>query len=318
MACCFTIFHLSIGRNRMTVDQLSKQYGYKFEDIQLLRDWIGQVYIVKCARERYILKIFRKQHSDAARQSVSVMNYLNDNDFPVPVIMKTLSGESLFYTEEDSRVAILYEYIEGIEPDRDLNLKAIGELSGHMRKIMEHYPGELFHKDEKFYIELYISILAEKKHECTEQFYEHGIKLWNRVRDIAPGFCHGDLHTGNMIMRNNTIFLIDFDACGIAHPIYDIATLCDGTDYFSLSDRNFENGITKTKENAEEFLRGYNKYYNLNENEIRAMYDYIALRHYDIQATIIDCRGLNCVDNDFLDNQYKWLIKWEAACEKYK
>jgi Ser/Thr protein kinase RdoA (MazF antagonist) len=300
----------------MIIDQLSKQYGYKFDDIQLLRDWIGQVYIVNSGSRRYILKIFKKQHSDAAKQSVSVMNYLKENDFPVPAIMKTLSGESCFLTVEDSRVAVLYEYIEGTEPDRDQNLKVIGELLGYMQKIMEHYPGELFDKDEKYYIERYISILSDKNYEGTDQFHEHGIRLWNRVKDNASGFCHGDFHAGNMIMNNNKIILFDFDACGIAHPIYDIATLCDETDYFNLSDRNFENGIIKTKENVEEFLRGYNIHYNLNENEIRAFYDYIALRHYDIQATIIDCRGLNCVDNDFLDNQYKWLIKWETVCDK--
>lgn len=300
----------------MILDQLSKEYGCKFEDIHLLRDWIGQVYIVKAENRRYILKIFRKQHSIAAKQSASVMNFLKENDFPVPEIRKTLSGESSFLTAEDSRVAVLYEYIEGTEPDRDQNLKILGELSGRMRKIMEQYPGELFHRDEKFYIERYISLLSEMRYEGSDQFQEHGRKLWNRVKGSAVGFCHGDLHTGNMLMKNNQIILYDFDACGIAHPVYDIATLCDGTDYFDLSDRNFEKGIIKTKENAAEFLCGYSKYYDLNENELRALFEYVALRHYDIQATIIDCRGLNCVDNDFLDNQYKWLLKWEAAYEK--
>jgi Ser/Thr protein kinase RdoA (MazF antagonist) len=300
----------------MILEQLSKEYGYKFDDIQLLRDWIGQVYIVKSGSRRYILKIFRKQHFVSAKQSAAVMDYLKEHDFPVPAIIKTLGGESSFLTGEDSRAAVLYEYIEGTEPERNLNLKSIGELSANMRKIMEPYTGELLYKDEMFFIERYISILSMMKYEGTNLFHEHGIKLWNRVKDNVSGFCHGDFHIGNMIMNNNKIILIDFDACGIAHPIYDIATLCDETDYFNLSDRYFENGIIKTKENVDEFLHGYNRYYNLNKNEIRALYDYIALRHYDIQATIIDCQGLNCVDHDFLDEQYKWLIKWEAACDR--
>ncbi len=300
----------------MILDQLSKQYGYKFNDIQLLRDWIGQVYIVKATDRRYILKIFRKQYSASAKQSVTVMNYLMEHDFPVPAIIKTMGGESFFLTAEDNRVAVLYEYIDGTEPVRELKLKVIGELSGQMRKIMEHYPDELYHKDDKFYIERYLSKLSKMKYAGMDQFQEHGIKLWDRVKGNTSGFCHGDFHTGNMIMKNNKIILFDFDACGIAHPIYDIATLCDETDYFNLSDKNFENGLIKMRENVEEFLRGYNRYYNLNENEIRALYDYVAIRHYDIQATIIDCRGLDCVDPVFLNDQYKWLLKWEAACEK--
>ena len=211
----------------MILDQLSEEYGYKFDDFHLLRDWIGQVYLVKSGSRRYILKIFRKQHSSAARQSASVMNYLYEKDFTVPAIMKTLRGESFFLTAVDSCVAVLYEYLEGTEPDRNLNLKVIGEVSGQMRKIMENYPGELSRKDEKFYIGRYISLLSKMEYAGTEQFYEYGIRLWNRVRDNFTGFCHGDFHTGNMLMKNNKIILFDFDACGIAYPMYDIATLCD-------------------------------------------------------------------------------------------
>ena len=41
--------------------------------------------------------------------------------------------------------------------------------------------------------------------------------------------------------------------------MYDITTLCDETDYFSLADTNFKNGIVNTKENVAEFLCGYNQ-----------------------------------------------------------
>lgn len=298
------------------INQLSKEYGYKFYDLHLLRDWIGQVYLVTSDSKKYILKIFREQHSSAAKQSALVMNYLYERDFTVPAIMKTLSGESFFLTAADNHVAILYEYLDGSEPERNLNLQEIGKLAGQMRKLMEQYPGNLSRKDDQFYIERYLSILSKMEYADTEKFHEYGVSLWNRVRDNFTGFCHGDFHTGNMLMKKNKLYLFDFDACGIGYPLYDIATLCDETDYFSLSDTNFENGIIKLKENVAEFLLGCSQYDNLNKMEIRALYDYIALRHYDIQATIIDCRGLNCVDHAFLDNQYRWLVKWEDACAK--
>jgi Ser/Thr protein kinase RdoA (MazF antagonist) len=298
------------------LEQLSLRYGYRFEDIQLLRDWIGHVYNVKIGGQRYILKIFRKQYSKAALQSALVMNYLKLNDFPVPAIVPTVNGDSYFLTDEDNQVAILYEYIDGIEPKGKQYLNIIGELSGHMRKIMEQFNGELYHMNEDFYIKRYVSILTQKKFEGTDMFEKHGYNLWNRVKENSLGFCHGDLHKGNMILINNTITFFDFDVCGIAHPLYDIATICDETDYFDLSDRNFANGISKTKENVEIFLQGYNKFYCLNDTEFRAVFDYIAIRHYDIQATIMECKGLGCVDNDFLTDQYRWLMKWEEMCAK--
>jgi Ser/Thr protein kinase RdoA (MazF antagonist) len=271
---------------------------------------------VKKGGQKYILKIFRKQHSMAALQSVSVMNYLKNNDFPVPAIMLTVNGDSYFLTNENDQVAILYEYIDGSEPERKQYLEEIGKLTGHMYKLMERYNGELLYKNKEFFINRYISILAEKKFDGINKFINHGDKLWNRVQNNSLGFCHGDMHTGNMLLRNDKIHFFDFDACGMSHPLYDIATICDGTDYFDLSDRNFEYGMSKTKENLEIYLRGYNNYYCLKESEKRAVFDYIAIRHYDIQATIIECQGLNCVDKEFLNNQYNWLMRWEETCNK--
>lgn len=298
-------------------DQLFLAYGHKFDEIQLLRDWIGQVYLVKTGGLKYILKIFRKQHTRAALQSASVMNYLKENGFPVPTILQTMNGDSYFLTKENNQVAIVYEYIEGSELEREQYFEEIGMLTGQMRKLMEQYKGELYYKKDEFFTKRYLSIMAQKKFEGIEKFAAHGEMLWNRVKDNSLGFCHGDLHTGNMILKHNKIILFDFDACGMDHPFYDIATLCDGTNYFDLSSQNFEHGITKTKENLELFMQGYNKYYFLNETQMRSVFDYIAIRHYDIQATIIDCQGLGCVDDKFLEEQFTWLMKWEEACNEF-
>lgn len=113
-----------------------------------------------------------------------------------------------------------------------------------------------------------------------------------------------------MFQGKHSITLFDFDACAIASPVYDIATYCDATDYFDLSDQNFELGIIQTQQNVAEFLKGYETYYTLCKEEETAVYDFIAIRHFDIQATIIHCLGLDCVDEQFLDDQYHWLEKW--------
>lgn len=297
------------------IEQLIKQYGIKFNTIHLLRDWIGQVYIVNKDKQKYILKVFRKQYANNALQSAAVMHYLKSSGFPVPFINTTVNGD-LYFLTEDERIAVLYEYIEGSEPKRKKDLEELGHLSGRMRCLMEKYKGDLEPKDRKFYIERYLSVLNAKNYKGVTQFNETGTKLWNRVKDNKLGFCHGDLHLGNMIQNSSEIILYDFDACGIAHPLYDIATLCDGTDYFNLANENFETGIIRTNKNIDTFLKGYNKYYSINDAEIRNIFDYIAIRHFDIQATIIECQGLDCIDETFLNNQYSWLTKWEDACSK--
>lgn len=296
------------------IEQLNEHYGCRFDEIELLRDWIGQVYMVKRGRQRYICKVYRIEYTEEALQSCSVMKYLKNNAFPVPIIMATVNGDNHFLLQDDNRVAILYEYVDGVEPERSCSLETIGKQAGLMRKLMEQYRGKIGRHDDDFYIKRYFAILDKKKYAGIEKFKEHGYELWKRVSGLPIGFCHGDMHTGNMIRTNSRITFFDFDACAIAHPSYDIATLCDGTDYFDLSARNFEEGITKTKANLDIFLKGYSSYYNLSEDDRRAIFDFIAIRHYDIQATIIECRGLDCVDHAFLDDQYNWLMKWNTAC----
>jgi len=86
------------------------------------------------------------------------------------------------------------------------------------------------------------------------------------------------------------------------------------TDYFSLSDSNFEIGFNQTYSMLERFLKGYSKFYMLNDTEIKSIFDFIAIRHFDIQATIIESLGLDCVNTNFIKNQYDWLMKWEKVC----
>lgn len=57
-------------------------------------------------------------------------------------------------------------------------------------------------------------------------------------------------------------------------------------------------------------MKGYEEYFKLYKEEEKAVFDFIALRHFDIQATIIECQGLDCVDENFLNEQYLWLEKW--------
>jgi hypothetical protein len=54
----------------------------------------------------------------------------------------------------------------------------------------------------------------------------------------------------------------------------------------------------------------------VNELELRAFYDLIAVYHYQLQATIIEIHGLDCVDEAFLDQQLDWLMRWKHQCEQ--
>ena len=65
----------------------------------------------------------------------------------------------------------------------------------------------------------------------------------------------------------------------------------------------------------ERFLAVYTKHRTLTDAERAAFYDLIAVRHYQLQATIIEIFGFDCVDEAFIDNQLDWLSRWREQCD---
>ena len=50
----------------------------------------------------------------------------------------------------------------------------------------------------------------------------------------------------------------------------------------------------------------------MSREEQEAVYDLLAVYHFQLQATIIEIYGPDCVDDAFLDNQLDWLLRWRA------
>jgi len=58
------------------------------------------------------------------------------------------------------------------------------------------------------------------------------------------------------------------------------------------------------------------KYCTLSKEEMEALYDMIAVYHFQLQATMMEICGYDCVSFYFFDKQYDWLIKWKEQCQR--
>ncbi len=88
--------------------------------------------------------------------------------------------------------------------------------------------------------------------------------------------------------------------------------ICNATDYFTYSKEAFD----QTTQRLKAFLKGYLKVRSLTGEEVQSIYDWVGIYHYQLQATIIEIYGLDCVDHDFLDKQLDWLMQWQAQLEE--
>lgn len=295
---------------------LNNHYNVKFNTIELLRQGGCTTYLVRSEKEKFLLKIISPAFMDNTKQSFNILLYLNNAGFPVPRIILSVNGAPYieFNDSDNYCYLILFEFIDGREPDEGEDVEIIGELIGRLHNIMQEYRGDLPIHGKEFFIDRYIKIMEQKNYDVdkTKKFRDYGNIIWKRADSLPRGFCHGDMYRGNLLRTpSGGYYILDFDTSCIAFPMYDIMIICNATNYFDFD----KSGYTKSRHIYERFLKGYTKYCTLNEMEIGSFFDLIAIYHYQLQATIVEIYGLNCIDDEFLDKQLDWLMRWQEQCE---
>lgn len=278
---------------------------------------IGRVYFIHGQKGRYVLKLFRPFHSESALRSVEIIRYLAANGYPVVSLLPTLEGASYgtVETPDGTSAAILYRHVEGTEPVIQEEVVAIGRQVGELHSMMQRYPGQLPQRGKTFYVDRYIALLKAKGYSPsrTRELDELGGRLWEEMAGLPAGFCHGDLHTGNMLRTGDGKYvLFDFDVAGEAYSLIDLATLGDATNFNHLDPGAYD----ETMRRFADLNRGYQQAVSasISDAEIAAIPYFIAIRHFEIIATIVTCQGLAEVSLPFLDEQYEWLLEWEKVC----
>ena len=295
---------------------LTLNYGIESPSFEFLREGGTTTYIVN-GRSKYLLKVIGSAFSDTARQSASIMRYLEENGFPVPKMILTNSGEAFFETEIDGekKLIVPMEFIAGDEPELEKCASEVGRLVGRFHQLMEEYPSELVYRDKEFFIGRYIEFLRKKKYPRIKEYEELGERLWDKVNNLPQGNCHGDLHRGNLLQNaDGKIYLVDFDTACKAPVMFDVMVMCDMTDYFNLKQEDIE----LTKVVYREFLSGYVGYHKLSREEILSFPYWVAIRHFQLQATILEIYGVDCIDEGFIDGQLYWLNKWQETMDGFR
>lgn len=295
--------------NNEILSMLNLHYSMNFINIDLMREGGNATYAVYTEHEKYFLKIVGLAFSDTIKISVDINLYLQSNGFPVPNIIMTADNKP--FVEDRINHIILYEFLETMEIDMGKDAEAVGVLIGQLHHLMSCYNSELVTHSKQFYIERYLDILRIKQYPKVNEFTQYGEKLWNRIKCLPCGYSHGDMYSGNIERgADGKLYVLDFDTSCIGFPMYDLALICNRTNYFDYDTE----GLPKTTAIYKRLLPEYLKHHKLTEQEISSIYDMLALYHFALQATIIEIYGLDSVDNAFLDKQLDWLKRWEIQC----
>lgn len=298
--------------NDELLHELNEYYPYNFSRIELLREGGNATYAAHTKDKKYFLKCAGAAFADTLRASVDVNLYLQSCGLPVPEIIPTADGNRPF-AALGAHFLVLYEYLEATEIDPAKDAEEIGALIGRLHALTDAYQGPLARRDKAFFIGRYLNILTKKGCAQAPAFAAYGERLWRRVEGLPRGYMHGDLYSGNIARgADGRLYLLDFDTSCIGFPLYDLALICNQTDYFKYDPE----GLSKTLAVYRRMLQTYQKERRLALCGERALCDLLALYHFALQATIMEIYGFDCVDSAFFDRQLSWLNRWENQCER--
>ena len=296
---------------------LNEQYPIALDQIALHRDRIGYVYFARSAAQRVVFKLYRAFDTENALRAVGVIQYLKEQAYPVVSIVPTRNGETHITvdTPQGPAVGVLFDFIEGPEPALDTEIEQVGRQVGRLHRLMRAYPQGLIRRGKDFYIDRYLAILREMQYDARRiaDLDCYGAALWGRMERLPGGFCHGDLHSGNMRQTGaGEVVLFDFDVASNTSSVIDVAILSNASDFNRFEDGAYD----QTLRVFARFYAGYRQECALTDVEIAAMFDFIAIRHYEIIATITACQGIAALSYPFLDQQYDWLMRWQELCAR--
>ena len=306
---------------------IQDNYDIDIQNIEVFRDLshaCNVTYTVYSPSKKYFFKAVNNLASfemETAIYSVDIQLHLMQSGIPTIPIIFTRDGSPCIRIDKQKAMYmyVMYEFIEGIQPQGAVKA---GEALGKMHNVMKNYTGKLVERSKFYFIDRYVSLMRKYQYPRAEFFSEYGNELWDKAKNLPRGYCHCDLYVGNMHKaKNGKIYVIDFDTSCMGFPVYDIALFCNRTDYFKFDLRGYE----RTKIKLEKFLKGYQRYNAISDEEISAIWIMIGIYHFQLTPQQIERDGYNAdtEDNGYMSNtltywerQHDWLIRWKEQCLK--
>jgi len=266
--------------------------------------FVNDNWLVETARGRYLLKRRPPSQRKPGRTNDlrqihaqhNLMKWLRAAGFPAPAIVPTTGGETLLLLNGE-----LYEiqgYIEGSPYDhnRSAHLEAAAITLGRYHAHVEGFAPAMLCTLGDLYTPTSASaalrLVTTRLHEVGQLSQDPGLaatieQLGGRVRDLTARFArheafprlviHGDYYAGNLLFRDDQIVgVVDYDKANWQPRVVEVA---EALIYFASPRPGQLKHLVYPGflewEPFTRFLQSYAHVVTLDENEIRALPDYI-------------------------------------------
>ncbi|OKP84768.1 hypothetical protein A3842_07875 [Paenibacillus sp. P3E] len=263
---------------------------YNMDDLTecvLIKRGFNDTYLLAGNDRKYILRVYRYNKRTVLEISEEVQLLLELSkrgvsvSSPIPLKNDTLIGN--IACPEGSRQFVLFTYVDGhpLNLKDDAQVHAFGKAVAQLHECSSNFNIEPIRKNLSLEQLINTSILSMKPFLNTQSeewrflsnTAERVIDHIKKIDNLDFGMCHGDLHPGNVHIKENYQFF-DFDFCGFGWSAYDLATI----KYELLTNRVILRPADQEKK-WDIFLDGYDNIRKLKKNDIRAVPWFIVVRH---------------------------------------
>jgi Ser/Thr protein kinase RdoA (MazF antagonist) len=204
---------------------------------------------VKTVSDNFIVTKFYRPGRWTKEQILDEHEFMNDLvEAEVPVIAPIeINGETLFEMEGHQLFYCVYEKRGGRNPE-EMNEEQLEIMGRSLARI--HSVGALKKSRHR------ISLTPESYGEANLRFLETTDAIFRDIRDsyietanliineskelfnaVPSQRIHGDFHKGNIILRGDESYFVDFDDMVTGPVVQDVWPVCTGDDEQSLIDR---------------------------------------------------------------------------------
>jgi len=277
--------------NENVLKEASSKFGIKFHDLKFIGGFQNFIYEYKINDKYYILRITHSSHrtENTVLGEIEFVNYLYKNGLSVskPVfsvnkkLIEIIILEDYYFiiTSFEKALGKKLKYPEAM--NNDCLSELCGEITGLMHKLSSEYNplNEIIKRHtwkDNYYIKNFEKYIPKDQKKVYDSF-RILIEEIEKLKIENYGLIHGDINIGNFLIDENKITLFDFDECQYSWFVEDIAIQLFYIIYVVLDD-----SIPERNEQSEKFLnfflKGYKKYFKINDYEIEKIPLFLKLR----------------------------------------
>lgn len=290
--------------------EVSKRYDINDLLSCTLYDYgLNDIYKIQLKKSVYYLRVSLTgvHNRQDYEEEISIINSLSINNICVaaPIICRDKEYIWDIKAPEGKRYAVLFEEAkQAPSEDNVKKLYNLGIMLAQLHKVA----------DENDFIvsrePIDLNQLAEKPLKLIYPYLKHRQADYDYIKNAADklcdfvnknlnrekpyyGFCHGDIHSGNVFFEGNNPKILDFDCMGYGWRAYDICLFAwneTGSD-----EKYIENEAWKA------FLDGYNSTRMISKTEMDSINVFAALRELwlmGLHANVIERNAGCCWYND--------------------